>query len=605
MQHRQLKKQVFKEKVFNPLCRKLFLAIGILCFATTVKAQYTIYHGSSLGYSDKIYPSVTTIFNTDPATNGAGYAIATTSFDPVAPIATQGEIIRTNATGVPLWTRRFNVGGNRYRFTHIESYKYNNAIEHLVVGSRIDPSGVNYMLVARISDGGNVLRSVYIRPVRLTHLLGIKGIYASDGSFAIVASECGGFDARASKYSVVLKLDINLNVQKYHTYNTPNIDDDYDFPTGITEGATADEYLIVGTSNKDVVPMIVNSQAAAMSTLIRMTTGAVTWSYNYSTSAGIGWDAAADGYFNPADSTFWVLGNDPYIHSFNLTRLNRLTGTVMNKVHFYDNPFGQDLNNYGFELKPSLSGVNQFVIGGWKINGYSVMPFMADVNPYTRTVKWQQRYSQNNNQLVKNVENPLLRIDNLGYFPVFYDNIMAYNTTKNGYVILGSDSLNAPNIEAPQLWNNINLKLENSCGPYKPILDSVSRLTFLSAPLSYLSGSMSSVSQAMSPIILNYQTIKCSIAPIAGQFSTTKTLPSGEKLYLYPNPASDAWTLESSVRLKQLRIYDVYGHEVLYMPMEGVTKQTIDIRHLRTGMYILKIIDEQQQVSTIKAQVVK
>ncbi|NNC44254.1 MAG: T9SS type A sorting domain-containing protein [Winogradskyella sp.] len=71
-------------------------------------------------------------------------------------------------------------------------------------------------------------------------------------------------------------------------------------------------------------------------------------------------------------------------------------------------------------------------------------------------------------------------------------------------------------------------------------------------------------------------------------FSTlsTETLEKGiDYVSLYPNPTSETFSVSSNVEIETIEIYDVLGKNVL----TSSKSKTIEIRHLDTGLYLLKI----------------
>ena len=67
------------------------------------------------------------------------------------------------------------------------------------------------------------------------------------------------------------------------------------------------------------------------------------------------------------------------------------------------------------------------------------------------------------------------------------------------------------------------------------------------------------------------------------------------KAKLYPNPASDNFTIEMENEVKSIEIYSLQGHKV----MNSNTKN-VNVSSLSKGMYLVRIEDENNAVSTQK-----
>ena len=64
-----------------------------------------------------------------------------------------------------------------------------------------------------------------------------------------------------------------------------------------------------------------------------------------------------------------------------------------------------------------------------------------------------------------------------------------------------------------------------------------------------------------------------------------------------PNPATDELSLFGIEDFNSMTIYSLSGQSVISTPINGNT-QTIDVRQLESGMYILKVAGNQQQIDT-------
>ncbi len=70
-----------------------------------------------------------------------------------------------------------------------------------------------------------------------------------------------------------------------------------------------------------------------------------------------------------------------------------------------------------------------------------------------------------------------------------------------------------------------------------------------------------------------------------------------QELSIYPNPTSKNLLISSRFKIKQIRIYDLQGKLVLSFKN---TVQIIDVSSLNNGLYVLKIIDENNNIQTKK-----
>ncbi len=79
----------------------------------------------------------------------------------------------------------------------------------------------------------------------------------------------------------------------------------------------------------------------------------------------------------------------------------------------------------------------------------------------------------------------------------------------------------------------------------------------------------------------------------------TNNLNDISKVKIYPNPTSDKLCISSSLDLIKYEVYDFSGQKLLDKSFDDQNK-TIEVNHLRKGTYILKLIDKNQRIQTIK-----
>ncbi|GGG51731.1 T9SS type A sorting domain-containing protein [Epilithonimonas arachidiradicis] len=71
------------------------------------------------------------------------------------------------------------------------------------------------------------------------------------------------------------------------------------------------------------------------------------------------------------------------------------------------------------------------------------------------------------------------------------------------------------------------------------------------------------------------------------------------KVKIYPNPTSDKLFISSSLDLIKYEIYDFTGQKLVDKSFDNRNK-SIEVNYLKKGIYILKLIDKNQKVQTVK-----
>lgn len=70
------------------------------------------------------------------------------------------------------------------------------------------------------------------------------------------------------------------------------------------------------------------------------------------------------------------------------------------------------------------------------------------------------------------------------------------------------------------------------------------------------------------------------------------------ELTAYPNPAGDFLIVESNTPELTLRLYDLWGRQVLAdAQLNGV--EQLDLTGLPAGMYLLQVLDQQQRLASV------
>ena len=82
--------------------------------------------------------------------------------------------------------------------------------------------------------------------------------------------------------------------------------------------------------------------------------------------------------------------------------------------------------------------------------------------------------------------------------------------------------------------------------------------------------------------------------------STTLSVSSVEKIEIkiYPNPVNQGYINITGASSKEIKLYDLLGRDILFKTVKSAfSHQKIDVSNLKTGVYILKIIDEEQTLT--------
>ena len=577
--------------------KMLLLCAVVLLTPIFLQAQYNIFYGQQL---DHTYLSIEEV-NEDESHTGNGYIISTTTYDAPSTTPITGEITRTTATGTLQWVNQYvtTSGPRDHRFNSIKKFLWNGRVEYLVVGSLID-GGTTTLLAAIIDDNGAVLASKELRSTGHDHLLGIKGIAVSDESFAIVALEANGFNNSDAKNIVVIKLDQNLNLQNSMTVSSPSTTNDYDMATDIIEGASVDEFFIIGTSNKNGS----SSQPCAFAALVEVPANSVVWSHNYSTALGYHWDAAADGYY--VDNKLYVLANSSIIHYYNLIELDANSGAINNEIQYSDVTYGGDFNHYGYEIKKSLNEDDKLVISGWKslYSTDAVQPFLVEVNPSDASISWHWKYDgYNNNQLSLN-ENNWLYLKAGGQFPYYYNDMMTYRPDRKGYAMLSSFDEGKESIF---LWyaTDLNGNVSEDCGYDTVDADSIVIPFYYNAPVAPVTDHVDEGADNFlreSPI--NYEESPCDWE--FNKNGTINAIPENvENIFtVYPNPATNTLYISGN-NVAKVEITDILGRTVVTQNANAQTLISINVNGIKTGIYFVNITTTNGEMNTQKVEIIK
>lgn len=95
--------------------------------------------------------------------------------------------------------------------------------------------------------------------------------------------------------------------------------------------------------------------------------------------------------------------------------------------------------------------------------------------------------------------------------------------------------------------------------------------------------------------IFNYALSATEIAALHSLLSTTDFETNNLKFSMYPNPANSILNIELASEIKNVEIYSLQGQKVL-----SATEKQINISGLSSGIYMVKVVDENGAVATQK-----
>lgn len=75
----------------------------------------------------------------------------------------------------------------------------------------------------------------------------------------------------------------------------------------------------------------------------------------------------------------------------------------------------------------------------------------------------------------------------------------------------------------------------------------------------------------------------------------TEDFSSNNSIKLYPNPANAILNIETAVEIQSVEIYTIQGQKVV-----SSTEKQINVSHLASGIYLVKILDSNNKISTNK-----
>lgn len=578
---------------------KITSILGVLALTVGVaSAQHT--------YDDNrhhIYPSVTHIEPSDPSLNGEGYVIASTL--PNGPVRTR--IQRLEPSGVPIWQFYLDLNGNDTRITHVEKYisPISGDLEYLLVGSIIGGPNNNRMYLAKMDDNGNILLARQYGSNVWNSLKGIKAVYSQNiNEFVAIASESNGASTTDDKRMVVMGIDFSsLNISWNQVYDTPNSTYDYDFPNEIIE-AVPGRFLVVGTANENSISV---SEPAA--SCIYLNPAGVIWNTNYvTTTPGFGHsdNAASVAVIN---NVAFVLGNSSAMHFFNITGINLNTGNIVYNANFGDGT----LDKYGFTIRRSISNPSNLIIGGYKYTYNSdpfdqLLPFMGEFDPGVMNINWFYTYKAQNPGLGSYAENQMLYKRALGQFPFYYNSMFTYKFDSDGYNFLGNEDIVSGEYAIKFFGIKPSGDLYNpNCGMTPNNVNPTQGARFLvnnsgSTTAFFPSGAVTPNQNGYSPTMISCGPVmKRNLSTSVGEANVT------DELTVYPNPSTGILTIEGQTlsSIEVIHIYDIQGKLVLEQKIGNTQKEVLNLETLKSGLYIMKLLDEGNTVEVRKLQIKK
>ena len=95
-----------------------------------------------------------------------------------------------------------------------------------------------------------------------------------------------------------------------------------------------------------------------------------------------------------------------------------------------------------------------------------------------------------------------------------------------------------------------------------------------------------------------------------GNFISTYTQPSGitsykkeENITIYPNPATNVFSITSTDKIKEVILYNVLGCEILsFDKLRMTTNETIDISTVSKGIYFAEI---KTEIGIVRKKIIK
>lgn len=564
-----------------------------LCFFTSqLNAQITYAEGRN-----HVYQTITEITATDPAPSGMGYITSNTIVSLPNSI---GQLIRLDPAGNIIWSVILN-GGSKDNITDVEKFisPITGQVEYLVIGNIVS-GGNSIMYAARVDDNGNVLADRLYTNTSFSDLIGIRGIYSqATNSFIVVASGTNGISTSANKRGTVIRLDANTLAPAWTVIlDSPTTSTiDYDMPTGVIE-TNPGRIVVFGTRNSTY------PGGAAYAISYNIGAAAPNWQHEFSTVSGGSShvNTIVDAIYDSGTNSVWLLGNTSGRRSFYLSNIDHGTGTfISSNLIIGVSPF----DRYAYSLKRSVSTPSNFIIGGYQYNYglNNAMPVLVEFNPGTSTIVWNRLYKTTNNGILTFAQNPLLFKRAVGRFGLYYNDMLSLRFDEAGYAFAGTENMSSSAYDN-KIWGvDSGGNLSNPVCGSAPLTYSISNYNhFMITPQATGSGTTTILgTNTLTAIPYTPSVNPCGPIFKKGQTTSTQDLEEELQFALYPNPAHDVLNIKGNgiEKTTEVVIFDVQGKEVLRKSITRST-QSIAVDLLKSGLYIVKFMDNNSQILSIQ-----
>ncbi len=515
-----------------------------------------------------------------------------------------------DTTGNVVWTQNYtNTNLVHLKAFDMVRYQGPNMQELIAVtGSVFDPSvGYNLTTIATFNAtnggfnfakyyniNGNYPNSQGLHIIRTT--LDFNGSPRS--GFVVGGHVNNAYTVNTTSNSVgfVLRVDDALNqlfTVMVEGDITPNYD--YDVVNHIVE--TNGGYFITGGKTITTTTAPFSQQGVLAKKLNE--NGIMLWDQSY--LLGNNFDNGADTFYDAVTEEIFLLANYSVSHSFGITVLDNLSGTVdYTKSWISVVPFA---NINGFTLNPTLDTDN-LVIHGY-IRDYNMMldddlgvltstsvqntPFVYEfdkatgnqVTSYTYLVPFTYPTGYTDFYHFFNAQFPL------AYYPDMA--LFSRATLKHfsvGYRLRGT--VTTP-VDRTIEMINTGINLRNECEREDLVF------THNSISITHFSHTVSTVGVNQ----VNYTLIAASHNYLIETCDTSTASISDDfidKLMVYPNPAKEFIYINlSESKIKEYAVFDILGKQVLSKKNQE-NLENISINSLRKGVYLLKVIDENNAI---------
>ncbi len=392
----------------------------------------------------------------------------------------------------------------------------------------------------------------------------------------------------------VLRTDISLNIlwsKELENNNTTSGTFDYDFINDITETPTG--FFLTGSITGQVTPG--QDQQGVLAYKMDFM-GNPLWDRSY--IFGNSQDVSMDAYYDTATQSIFMLTNYSVSHYFGVTVMNDATGNPTGTSWYIS---GNDLNTYAFRILESLTSSNNLVITGYdrdeNWNDALGNPMFGQTNLFVHEFVKATGVPLGNTQqfLVPHTEHgpdefsfwssqiPVIYYPDIS-LPYIYNDGTAAQYLHAGYRTEPSGNRTVAELFAMRS-NNINECIRLG----KPLTINPPILNYIVATSGNVPSSLTPLQLAPTALVTIEQ--NCDDTLLAIQDNPL------QKIELYPNPATDkVYVLGENV--KGFIIYDALGRNV----KEGVlnSKKTLSVENLTAGVYLVKIMDENNNFHTIK-----